>query len=303
MKKIFILLALFAVTASVNAQVKVHPSNLVTINAQTQDWWPALRITVPTQNSCAYNLWNTYHNKDVFYVCGDGYLWALKGGYFGSDIALKKNITPIERVLKKVIGLQGVRYQYKDDNENGEENQEKFRLGFIAQDVETVFPEMIKDMPDGTKAMSYTDLIAVLVEAIKEQQKEIETVQSVVFLQEKELVELKEIISQCCVKPKSSYTPSSEEPQQSAEDKATLYQNTPNPFTSNTEILCNIPEINSNAFIFVYNLQGVELKSFSLTQGLNTVTVYGSELTAGMYLYTLVVDNEIIDTKRMILTK
>jgi len=37
--------------------------------------------------------------------------------------------------------------------------------------------------------------------------------------------------------------------------------------------------------------------------GLNTITVQASELPAGMYLYTLVVDNEIIDTKRMILTK
>jgi hypothetical protein len=37
--------------------------------------------------------------------------------------------------------------------------------------------------------------------------------------------------------------------------------------------------------------------------GLNSIIVNGSELPAGMYLYTLVVDNEIIDTKRMILTK
>jgi hypothetical protein len=51
-------------------------------------------------------------------------------------------------------------------------------------------------------------------------------------------------------------------------------------------------------------LQGIELKAYPITQtGLNSVTLNGSELQAGMYLYTLVVDNEIIDTKRMILTK
>jgi len=86
-------------------------------------------------------------------------------------------------------------------------------------------------------------------------------------------------------------------------DEATLYQNTPNPFSSNTEISCYIPKINNNAFIYIYNLQGIELKSFDVKQGLNKVTISASELPAGMYLYTLVVDNEIIDTKRMILTK
>jgi len=65
----------------------------------------------------------------------------------------------------------------------------------------------------------------------------------------------------------------------------------------------SIPIIANHAFIYVYNLQGIELKSFPVTQGFNTITIHGSELPAGMYLYALVVDNEIIDTKRMILTK
>jgi len=83
-----------------------------------------------------------------------------------------------------------------------------------------------------------------------------------------------------------------------------LYQNTPNPFSSNTEISCDIPTAFSSAFIYIYNLQGVELMSFPIMQtGYNTVYVYASTLPAGMYLYTLVVDNQIVDTKKMILTK
>jgi hypothetical protein len=85
---------------------------------------------------------------------------------------------------------------------------------------------------------------------------------------------------------------------------AILYQNAPNPFTSNTEISCYLPESTSQATLIIYNLQGIELKEFSFSQiGLNTIILNGSELPAGMYLYTLVVDNEIVDTKRMILTK
>ena len=87
-------------------------------------------------------------------------------------------------------------------------------------------------------------------------------------------------------------------------DEAILYQNTPNPFSSNTEISCYVPAITNNAFIYVYNLQGTELMSFPILQsGFSTVTIYASALPAGMYLYTLVVDNVIIDSKRMILTK
>ena len=54
----------------------------------------------------------------------------------------------------------------------------------------------------------------------------------------------------------------------------------------------------------VINLQGIELKTYPIAQtGLSTITVQASELAAGMYFYTLVVNNEIIDTKRMILTQ
>jgi len=82
-----------------------------------------------------------------------------------------------------------------------------------------------------------------------------------------------------------------------------LYQTKPNPFSANTGISCYVPEIIDSAFIYVYNLQGTQLKSFPLTQGLNTVTILASELPAGMYLYTLVVDDEIIESKKMTLTK
>lgn len=58
---------------------------MLDVKAQTIDWWPALRVTVPTQYSCAYNLWNTYYNQDIFYVRGDGYSWAWKGHLTGSE--------------------------------------------------------------------------------------------------------------------------------------------------------------------------------------------------------------------------
>lgn len=51
-------------------------------------------------------------------------------------------------------------------------------------------------------------------------------------------------------------------------------------------------------------MNGTQLKNYSITQrGKGSITIQGSEFTAGMYLYALIADGKVIDTKRMILTK
>lgn len=298
MRKIFILIALFAITASVNAQLKVHPNNLVTINAQTQDWWTALRVAVPTQFSCAYNLRSNAagYNKDVFFVCADGYLWTLKGGYFGSDISLKENITPIEKALEKVKMLKGVRYSFKD-GVAGE--SEDFRFGFIAQEVEEVLPEVVKNMPDRTKAMTYSDLIAVLVEAMKEQQDIVEVLQQKVLSLEEDLID-------CCNKKTIEYESSNtiQQINHTKLEEMKVYQNTPNPFTDHTTIQCFIPSSIQKAELCIYNMQGTQVKCFTISERESvTVSIQAGQLTAGAYIYLLIGDSKASDSKQMILTK
>jgi len=56
--------------------------------------------------------------------------------------------------------------------------------------------------------------------------------------------------------------------------------------------------------IYIYNMSGMQIKSISIPEkGYGTITINGSDLQAGMYLYTLIVDGKEVDTKRMILTK
>lgn len=317
MKKLFILVTLLITTAVAKAQLKVSANGMVTIHAQTQNWWPAIRTHVPTQLSCSYNLWNAHYNKDVFYVRGDGYTWAWKGHTYGSDISLKKNIMPIEEALKKVISLKGVRYQYNDAIEGSNED---FRLGFIAQEVEPILPEAVIEMHDGKKAMIYTDLIAVLVEAIKEQQVQIDNLQAIVSEQTNDIIILKEQIDACCQKSLYYSSPNTlnendeqnelgdesftDEKTVKDVDRAKLYQNTPNPFTVNTEIRFDIPENMISAKLLIHDMQGTEIKSYNIsTKGISNIIIQGSELPAGMYMYTLLVNNSVVDTKKMILTK
>lgn len=89
-----------------------------------------------------------------------------------SDKNLKTNITPIENALDKVLSLEGVEFDFISGANCG--YLKKHQIGLIAQDVKKVIPEVVGKNTDGTLGVSYQHLVAVLVEAIKEQQQEID---------------------------------------------------------------------------------------------------------------------------------
>ena len=85
-------------------------------------------------------------------------------------------------------------------------------------------------------------------------------------------------------------------------ETATLAQNVPIPFGTTTRIGIFLPQTVSNARLYVYNMQGAQIRSFNINDRGNThVTIEGYSLEAGMYLYTLVADGKEVDTKKMIL--
>lgn len=85
-----------------------------------------------------------------------------------SDRALKRNIQTIENGLDKVMNMRGVTYE--KDGKTG--------LGVIAQEVEEVLPEVVKQDQHGMRSVAYGNIVGVLVEAIKEQQKQIDELKS-----------------------------------------------------------------------------------------------------------------------------
>jgi hypothetical protein len=90
-----------------------------------------------------------------------------------SDIRLKENIKPLKDGLKKVLNLKGVNFTWKSDSTHAQ------RIGFIAQDVEEVLPELVfTNHTDGYKGINYAEITAVLTEAIKEQQAQITTLEA-----------------------------------------------------------------------------------------------------------------------------
>ena len=321
-KRIIVMTAFVATVFCTEAQVKVANNNNVGIgtnipekklhingellvNSYEVDWGRAIWTKVYNKSACSYNLWNAYYGKDVFYVCGDGYLWTMKGGYFGSDIALKKNIEPIYGALDLVKKLNGVKYQYNDigvvsekDSTDENSSNDEYRMGFIAQEVELIVPEVVKTMPDSTKAISYTDLIALLVEAIKEQQNIIENLQL-------EIASQKDALDVCCNKNQKSIQEFEfADPTDEEMEDMKIYQNAPNPFHKNTTIQCYIPQTIQKAELCVYNMQGVQLKCLTvLERGTTTIQIQAGQLAAGVYTYLLMGDGKTSDAKQMILTK
>ena len=101
--------------------------------------------------------------SDLSNVSGVGVLTATDFNST-SDISLKENIHTIENPLSKVMQLNGVSFDWKESQEPS--------MGVIAQELEKVFPELVKT--NDIKSVNYNGLIGVLIEAVKEQQKQIE---------------------------------------------------------------------------------------------------------------------------------
>lgn len=113
-------------------------------------------------------------NPYFLLVNGSAYSY---GTWAGSDIRWKKNITDLGFVLDKVITLKGVTYEWRTDEFPGIHFDTGTQIGLIAQDVEKVFPDLVRTDNKGYKAVSYEKLSVVLLEGMKEQQQQIKSQQ------------------------------------------------------------------------------------------------------------------------------
>lgn len=235
------------------------------------------------------------------------------GGYLlSSDERLKKNIKSLNEKVNLLYSLKGKSYTKQNitdevtlpditdekgnvikkyEKDKNKKIQETSEFGFLAQELKEVYPELVRQDTLGYYYVNYIGLIPVLVEALKEQKTEIEA--------------LKLAYSGNNSGPKKvGATTTTSITETDALTYPVLDQNTPNPFNSSTSIGYYLPTTIANASIYVYDMNGIQLKSYSISErGKGNVTIQGSEFNAGMYLYALIADGKIIDTKRMILTK
>ncbi|MDO9154373.1 MAG: tail fiber domain-containing protein [Paludibacter sp.] len=222
-----------------------------------------------------------------------------------SDKRYKKNIVTIDqsKSINGILALNPVEYNleqryYKTPKDSAktetpyydEKSQlfQKKHFGIIAQELQQTYPELVYEDADGYLSVDYIGIIPLLIQSVKELKSEIEN------LKIKNIDSGQAKIKSSEVHPEETNTLT----------YPVLDQNTPNPFNISTKIGYYLPTPITNASIYVYDMNGVQLKSYSITQkGKGNVIIQGSEFNAGMYLYALIADAKVIDTKRMILTK
>ncbi|NOQ27140.1 MAG: hypothetical protein GQ564_17405 [Bacteroidales bacterium] len=103
-----------------------------------------------------------------------GNAWASGGTWSTSDERFKKNITTYENALNTIMQFRGVSYDWRVDEFPQQRFSDGRQLGFIAQEVEKIAPNLVKEGPNGYKGVEYTKFTPIIVEALKEQQNQIE---------------------------------------------------------------------------------------------------------------------------------
>lgn len=155
------------------------------------------------------------------------------------------------------------------------------------------FPGAVVTNAEGDTCIDYLSIIPVLLQAIKELKAEITTLKS---------NDNGMLVPFATSKPIGTTDATSINVD--AGHVASLSQNTPNPFSEATTIAFTLPSSVSDAMICIYDMNGTQLEQISITErGSSSIQIDGYKLNAGMYLYSLIADGKLIDTKRMVLTK
>ena len=253
-----------------------------------------------------------------------------------SDQIFKTEIDSIQNALSIIQQLKPRTYYFDTLNFNEFNFSSKKRYGFIAQDMEQVLPELVNSVkkyadydtlgnivhPETTyKAVNYIEIIGILTKGIQEQQQKIDSLSSDLQLEkantntqdsinaalQNQLTQLLETINSCCTIGEIRSSPSSGTYVNQTDIKLTnaqsvvLEQNVPNPFADQTSINYYLPDNTQKAQLLFYNAQGRLIQSTDLSQkGKGVVNVFASDLSNGIYTYTLVVDGKIIETKKMV---
>lgn len=222
-----------------------------------------------------------------------------------SDIRLKENIESVSEkkgersFLDKVASIDVLEYNLKDrtsdlfpnsDSDKPDEKVTDFiarekakrHYGVSAQELQQLFPNLVEEGQDGYLAVNYIELVPVLIRSIQELKAELDEARN----------------AGGANMTRGGATDISA----SAQTGNVLYQNTPNPFKEQTIIRFRLADDAVNAAICIFDMTGKMLKKLPVSSGMESVTVNGFELGEGMFLYTLMVNNKEIDTKRMIVT-
>lgn len=172
----------------------------------------------------------------------------------------------------------------ESSNKESEQSLSPIQYGLDAEQLKAVYPELVYEDANGNVSINYVEMVPLLVQSINELS-----------------AKVAELEGNSAKKAKAKAEMTGIEDAVSNIDMVRMDQNKPNPFSESTVITLNIPEKAQTASIFIYDMSGKQVQSLPVTErGETDITVYARDLTAGMYIYTLVVEGKVEVTRRMI---
>jgi hypothetical protein len=242
----------------------------------------------------------------------NGSIVTTSGSFLLSDRRLKKDIKTVTNSIEIIKKLNPVTYTFDQDNHKNITLGQTKQYGFISQEVKEILPELTSPIVvpanvDSTGkeisareeylGLNYQGFTAIMVDAIKTQQQTIEA-------QQKQIDELKNMVKSLAANTTDADSKRAPSQAVNLSDKNTivLNQNVPNPFAEQTVINYTLNEGVQKAQILFYDNMGKLINSSELKTiaGNGLLTVFASDLSNGLYSYSLVVDGKVIDTKKMV---
>lgn len=271
------------------------------VTAQVVNWNQNFPATATDYGLYAtYQYGNTNNQNWAAYINGNGFitqLWTI------SDTTYKQNIDTIADAMNIITQLIPRKYEFKSEEYPDMNLPTGLQYGFAAQEIENVLPNLVTDArkpadfdtlgnvmnPARTfKAYNEGSLIPIIIQALKEQQAIIESLQNNMRLSG----------------GNNNSNPNQIDVILATKNTIVLNQNVPNPFKEFTTISYFIPEKTNEAKIIFTDMTGMVIKEVSIKEkGSGQLNVYAQDLSSGIYTYTLVLDGISTDSKKMIKNK
>ena len=220
-----------------------------------------------------------------------------------SDIRLKENVESVSNTegdasfLDRIMSVDVLEYNLKDrtselfpESKDMDEKVSSFitkekakrHFGVSAQELQKLFPNLVDEGQDGYLSVNYIELVPELIRSIQQLKCELDEAKNSSAKSTRGITDMN----------KDSFA-----------EKCVLYQNNPNPFKENTIIRFKLDDSVRDAAICIFDMAGKTVKKMPVSHGQNHVSIGGYELGEGMFLYSLIVNGQEIDTKKMIISK
>lgn len=203
-----------------------------------------------------------------------------------SDKNLKSDIKKFSNASEIVDKLNPVSYSWKNKEQDGRQH-----YGFLAQELEKVLPNLVITDDKGIQAINYIELIPLLTKSISEQNKRISDLEN----QLNTLMDEYKNLAECCSQKNGVAVNSIDH----------LHQATPNPTTGLCRISYTLVTKDKQAYILLKDINGRTLNTYNISQKNDAgyIDLQMSQYSSGLYYYSLVVDNQILSTKKIVLSK